>query len=91
MGTLGSKIFSFSVNLELFSTYSHLDFPGGPVVKSLPANAGDVGSVPGLGSFHVPQDDYTQVPRLLSPCTLEPMPRSKRSPRDEKPIAPTRE
>ena len=23
--------------------------PGGPVVKNLPANAGDVGSIPGLG------------------------------------------
>ena len=25
-------------------------FPGGSVVKNLPANAGDVGSVPGMGS-----------------------------------------
>ena len=25
------------------------DFPGGSVVKNLPANAGDVNSVPGLG------------------------------------------
>ena len=24
-------------------------FPGGSVVKNLPANAGDVGSIPGLG------------------------------------------
>ena len=34
-----------------------LDFPGGPVVNSLPANAGDTGSVPGLGQFHIPQDN----------------------------------
>ena len=27
------------------------DFLGGPVVKSMPANAGDTGSVPGLGRF----------------------------------------
>ena len=27
-------------------------FPGGAVVKSLPANAGDVGSSPGLGGSH---------------------------------------
>ena len=27
-------------------------FPGGPVVKNLPANAGDTGSIPGLGRFH---------------------------------------
>ena len=26
-----------------------MGFPGGSVVKKLPANAGDVGSVPGLG------------------------------------------
>ena len=32
-----------------------LDFPGGPVVKNLPANAGDMGSVPGLGRSHMPQ------------------------------------
>ena len=29
------------------------DFPGGPVVKKLPANAGDMGSIPGLGRFHM--------------------------------------
>ena len=27
------------------------DFPGGAVVKNLPANAGDTGSSPGLGRF----------------------------------------
>ena len=26
------------------------DFPGGPVVKNLPFNAGDVGSIPGWGT-----------------------------------------
>ena len=26
------------------------DFPGGPVVKTLPSNAGGVGSVPGQGA-----------------------------------------
>ena len=26
------------------------DFPGGPVVKNLPSNAGDMGSVPGGGT-----------------------------------------
>ena len=30
------------------------DFPGGPVVKNPPANAGDMGSIPGLGRFHMP-------------------------------------
>ena len=27
---------------------------GGPVVKNLPANAGEMGSIPGLGRFHMP-------------------------------------
>ena len=31
------------------------DVPGGPVVKNPPANAGDMGSIPVLGRFHVPQ------------------------------------
>ena len=30
------------------------DFPGGAVVKNLPANAGDMGSSPGPGRSHMP-------------------------------------
>ena len=30
---------------------SILTFPGGSAVKDLPANAGDVGVIPGLGSY----------------------------------------
>ena len=30
------------------------DFPGGPVAKNPPANAGDMGLIPGTGSFHMP-------------------------------------
>ena len=30
------------------------DFPGGAVVKYLPANAGDMGSIPGPGRYHMP-------------------------------------
>ena len=39
------------------------DFPGGPVVKNLPSDAGDMGSIPGRG---------TTIPHAtgqLSPCT----------------------
>ena len=39
------------------------DFPGGAVVKNLPANAGDKGSSPGLGRSHVLAADQ------LSQCT----------------------
>ena len=31
--------------------------PGGPVVENPPANAGDMGSIPGPGRFHVPQGE----------------------------------
>ena len=30
-------------------------FPSGPVVKNLPANAGDTGLIPGFGRSHMPQ------------------------------------
>ena len=32
-------------------------FPGGAVVENLPANAGDVGSSPGLGRSHMPRSN----------------------------------
>ena len=34
-----------------------LGFPGGAVVKNLPANAGDTGSSPGLGGSHMPRSN----------------------------------
>ena len=33
------------------------NFPGGAVVKNLPANAGDMGSIPGLGRSHMPRSN----------------------------------
>ena len=33
------------------------DFPGGAVVKNLPANAGDTGSSTGPGRSHTPQSN----------------------------------
>ena len=41
-----SIIFSLKMTL--------LDFPGGAVVKNLPANAGATGSIPGPGRSHMP-------------------------------------
>ena len=32
-------------------------FPGGAVVETLPANAGDTGSSPGLGRSHMPRSN----------------------------------
>ena len=41
-------------------------FPGGAVVESLPANAGDTGSSPGLGRSHMPRNNWAREPQLLS-------------------------
>ena len=43
-------------------------FPGGAVVESLPANAGDTGSSPSLGRSHMPQNSWAREPQLLSLC-----------------------
>ena len=43
-----------------------MGFPGGAVVESLPANAGDTGSSPGLGRSHTPQSSWAREPQLLS-------------------------
>ena len=43
-----------------------LGFPGGAVVESLPANAGDTGSSPGLGRSHMPRSNRAREPQLLS-------------------------
>ena len=55
--------------LLLLKYVNKRDFPGGPVVKNLPCNAGDVGSIPGWG---------TKIPRAteqlnLQAVTTEPM------------------
>ena len=44
------------------------DFSGGPMVKILPCNAGDVGSIPGQGT------KIPQAAEQLSPCTRTPEP-----------------
>ena len=35
------------------------------MVESLPANAGDTGSSPGLGRSHVPRSSWAREPQLL--------------------------
>ena len=41
-------------------------FPGGSVVENLPANAGDMGSSPGLGRSHMLRGNWAREPQLLS-------------------------
>ena len=37
--------------------FNNRGFPGGVMVKNLPANAGDMGSSPGLGRSHMPRSN----------------------------------
>ena len=43
--------------LCIFKLIRSWDFPGGAVVKNPPANAGDMGSSPGLGRSHMSQSN----------------------------------
>ena len=55
-------------------------FPGGPVVKNLPSNAGDMASIPGWGT-KIPHDAGQLSPRT---ATSEPMPSRARTPQLER-------
>ena len=46
-----------------------MGFPAGSVVKNLPTNAGDTGSISDLGRSHMLQSNYARVPQLLSLCS----------------------
>ena len=39
------------------------------MVESLPANAGDMGSSPGLGRSHMLRSNWAREPQLLSLCS----------------------
>ena len=42
-------------------------------VKNLPANAGNMGSIPGPERFHTPRNNRAHEPQLLKPRCLEPI------------------
>ena len=44
-------------SVQLFDQTLIQGFPGGAVVKNLPANAGDTGSSPGPGRSHMPRSN----------------------------------
>ena len=48
------------------------DFPGSPAVKNPPANAEDMGSIPGPGRFHTFRGATKPVATTTDACTLEP-------------------
>ncbi|XP_073656560.1 glucosamine 6-phosphate N-acetyltransferase isoform X2 [Tursiops truncatus] len=58
-----------------------LGFPGGAVVESPPADAGDTGSCPGPGGSHVPQSGWAREPWPLG-ARPEPVLRNGRGHRD---------
>ena len=63
-----------------------LDFPGGPVVKNPLASAGDTGSIPGPGRFHMPQNNEAGMPQPLKPAhprAHEPLRRGAHQPKVE--------
>ena len=77
------------------------DFPGSPVAKNLPFNAGDVGSIPGRGT-KIPhavgqlgqcRNYHAHVPQLESPraTTTEPVCSGAHAPQLESPCAATTE
>ena len=64
----------FSVDKYLFSLWEKKGFPGGSVVKNLPANAGDAHSIPALGKIPW-RRKWQPTPVFLpgeSPWTKEP-------------------
>ena len=73
--------FRFQVSLEKSGV---LDFLGGPVVKNPPANAGDLGSIPGPGRSHMLQGSKPICHNYWA-CALEPVICNKRSQCNEKP------
>ena len=65
-------------HLELLLKCRSRDCPGGPVIRSLPANAGNTSSISGLGRFHVPQSNKARA-------HLQPTLHNKRSHCSEQP------
>ena len=49
------------------------------MVKNPPPNAGDTGSIPGLGRSHMPQSNQARAPQLLSPCAATTKARAPRA------------
>ena len=74
--------------MESDSNDLNRDFPGGTVVGNPPANAGDTGSIPGLGRSHMPRGNWARVPQLLSPraATTEAHVSRARAPQQERPL-----
>ena len=53
-------------HIQPITKMSNVGFPGGAVVGSPPANAGDTGLSPDPGGSHMPRSGWARVPQLLS-------------------------
>ena len=56
-----------------------VDFPDGPVVENPTAKAGDTGSIPGPGRFHMPRATKTMHHSYRNPHALESVPCAMRN------------
>ena len=79
------------IQKKAFSEINEQDFPDDPVIKNLPANTENPGSIPGLGRPHKLQGSWARGPQLLKPtCPRDRAPQREapatRSPRNEKPL-----
>ena len=73
-------VYTYNGILLSYKKEQNRDFPGGAVAKNLPANAGDMGSIPGLGRSHMSRSNKARVPQLLR------LPTRARAPKQEKPL-----
>ena len=73
-------------NDSLLVWYNVENFSGGAVDKNVPASAGDTGSIPGPGRFHMPPSNWACAPQRLMAVCLQPMLCDKRSHHSEKPM-----
>ena len=81
---LGDKM-DFSGKMYIYNkTPLVFKTPGGPVVKNLPVNAGDTGSIPELGRSHMLWSSKVCKLQLLKPAH-QPMLCNKRTHCNEKP------
>ena len=67
-GMCGFTVFSGKIS-NYFVLKIPRCFPAGAVVENPPANAGDTGSIPGLGRSHMPWSNEARAPQLLSLCS----------------------
>lgn len=60
-----------------------MDFSDAPVVKNLPADAEETGSIPGLRRYHLPRATKPCA-TTIEACDLEPMFLNKKSHHDQR-------